>query len=76
MGRLIQSGSAELYEVINHDKNTSRMVMLQSNVFEDLVRNAKMNASLKWSTEEDMSWYAEPFQLFCFVLIRVQILIL
>ena len=44
MESLIQSGSAELCGLMNHD--LSCMVMVQRGVFEDLVRNSTLNATL------------------------------
>lgn len=43
--------------------NTSCMVMHRSSAFEDLMRNAIMNASLQRSMEEDVSGCGEHFQL-------------
>ena len=66
MESLIQSGSAELCGVMN--QYFSCMLMLQRGVFEDLVRNTIVNASLpQLSMEEEVSWCGEPFQLLVLV---------
>ena len=66
MESLIQSGSAELCGVMN--KDFSCMLILQRGVFEDLVRNTIVNASLPLlSMEEEVSWCGEPFQLLVLV---------
>ena len=66
MESLIPSGSAELCGVMNQD--SSRILMLQTGVFEDLVRNTIVNASLPHlSMEEEMSWCGEHFQLLVLV---------
>ena len=58
MDSLIQNGSAELCEVMDQDFSC----MLQRGVFEDLVRNTIVNASLpQLSMEEEVSWCGEPF---------------
>ena len=67
MESLIQSGSAELCVVMNQDFSC----MLQRGVFEDLVRNTIVNASLpQLSMEEESSWYGELFQLLVLVAAR------
>ena len=62
MESLIQSGLAELCGVMNQD--FSCILLLQRGVFEDLVINTIMNASLtQLSMEEEASWCGEPFHL-------------
>ena len=56
---LIQSGSAKLCRV-----TFQLHADLQRGVFEELVRNTIVNASLpQLSMEEEVSWCGEPFQM-------------
>ncbi len=58
----MMSGSAELCS--DESKYNMRcMVMHRSGAFEDLMRNATMNASLQRSMEEDVSGCGEHVQL-------------
>ena len=59
---------SEWFSRVDDESRFQFHVDLQRGVFEDLVRNIKVNASLpQLSMEEEVSWCGEPFQLLVLV---------